>query len=84
MSLRSTKACGPFSISTSLLKTLKGVLSPPQQLLFNYSFSTAMVREQFKVARVVSIYKNGSSCLVSNYRPIPYFPYLIKLYENVQ
>ena len=50
MSLSSTKASGPFSISTSLLKTLKGVLSIPLQLLFNCSFSTGLVPDQFKVA----------------------------------
>ena len=70
MSLSSNKACGPSSISTSLLKTLKGVLSIPLQLLFNCSFSTGLVPDQFKVARVVPIYKKGSSFLVSNYRPI--------------
>lgn len=67
MSLSSTKACGPFSISTSLLKTLKSVLSVPLQLLFNCSFSTGMVPDQFQLARVVPIHKEGSSCLVSNF-----------------
>ena len=70
MSLSSNKACGPSSISTFLLKTLKGVLSIPLQLLFNCSFSTGLVPDQFKVARVVPIHKKGSSFLVSNYRPI--------------
>ena len=59
MSLSSIKACGPFSISTSLLKTLKSVLSVPLQLLFNSSFSTGMVPDQFKVARVVPVHKKG-------------------------
>ena len=57
MSLSFNKACGPFSISASLLKTLKGVLSIPLQLLFNRSFSTGLVPDQFKVVRVVPIHK---------------------------
>ena len=57
MSLSFNKACGPFSISASLLKTLKGVLSIPLQLLFNHSFSTGLVPDQFKVVRVVPIHK---------------------------
>ena len=57
MSLSSNKACVPFSISASLLKTLKGVLSIPLQLLFNRSFSTGLVPDQFKVVRVVPIHK---------------------------
>ena len=82
MSLSSTKACGPFSISTSLLKTLKSVLSVPLQLLFNCSFSTGMVPDQFKVARVVPIHKKGSSCLVSNYRTISLLSIFNKLIEK--
>ena len=83
MSLSSTKACGSFSISTSLLKTLKGVLSIPVQLFFNYSFSTSMVSDQFKVARVVPIHKKGFSSLVSNYRPISLLSIFNKLIEKL-
>ena len=82
MSLSSTKACGPLIISTSLLKTLKSVLSVPLELLFNCSFSTGMVPDQFKVARVVPIHKKGSSCLVSNYRPISLLSIFNKLIEK--
>ena len=70
MSLSSNKASGPFSISTSLLKTLKGVLYIPLQLLCNCSFSTGLVPDQFKVTRVIPIHKKGSSFLASNYKPI--------------
>ncbi|KAK2553109.1 hypothetical protein P5673_025558 [Acropora cervicornis] len=64
MSLSSAKAGSTFSISTSLLKTLKGILSIPLQLLFYCSFSTGLM------AREVPIHKKGSSYLVSNYRLI--------------
>ena len=57
VSLSSNKACGSLSISTSLLKTLKGVLSIALHLLFNCSFSNGLVPDQFKVARVVPIHK---------------------------
>ena len=83
MSLSSAKASGPFSISTSLLKTLKGILSIPLQLLFNCSFSTGLVPDQFKVARVVPIHKKGSSYLVSNYRPISLLSIFNKLIEKL-
>ena len=83
MSLSSNKACGPSSISTSLLKTLKGVLSIPHQLLFNCSFSTGLVPDQFKVARVVPIHKKGSSFLVSNYRPISLLSIFNKVIEKL-
>ena len=50
ISLSSAKACSPFSISTSLPKTLKGVISIPLQLHFNCSFFTGLVPNQVKMA----------------------------------
>ena len=66
-----------------IIKTLKGVLSIPLQLLFNCSFSTGIVPDQLKVARVVPIHKKGSSCLVSNYRPISLLSIFNKLIEKL-
>ena len=42
-----------------------------------------MVPGQFKVARVVPIHKKGSSCLVSNYRPISLLSIFNKLIEKL-
>ena len=42
-----------------------------------------MVSDQFKVTRVVPIHKKGSSCLVSNYRPISLLSIFNKLIEKV-
>ena len=83
MSFNLTKTCGPFSIPTSILKILKSVLAIPLQLLFNYSFYSGTVPDQFKVARVVPIHKKGSTCLVSNYRPISLLSIFNKLLEKL-
>ena len=50
-------------------------------LLFNCSFSTGLVPDQFKVARVVP--KKGSSFLVSNYRPISLLSIFNKVIEKL-
>ena len=83
MSPSSNKACGPFSFSTSLLKTLKGVLPIPLQQLFNHSFPTGLVSDQFKVVRVVPIHKKRSSFLVSNNRPISLLSIFNKVIEKL-
>ena len=83
MSPSSNKACGPFSISTSLLKTLKSVLPIPLQLLFNHSFPTGLVPDQFKVVRVVPIRKKGPVFLVSNNRPISLLSIFNKVNEKL-
>lgn len=58
--LNASKSTGPFSIPCKLLiKSFKHVLSGPLAFLFNYSFSTGIVPNQFKMARVIPIYKKG-------------------------
>ena len=83
MSPSSNKACGPFSISTSLPETLKGVLPIPLQPLFNHSFPTGLVPDQFKVVRVVPIRKKRSSFFVSNNRPISLLSIFNKVIEKL-
>ena len=68
--LNVSKSVGPFSIPTKLLKILKFLLSGPLAYLFNCSFITGIIPDQFKLARVIPIYKKGSRSTVSNYRPI--------------
>ena len=57
--LNTKKACGPFSIPAKLLKLLKCFLSKPLETVFNISFTTGMVPDNFKVAKVIPIHKKG-------------------------
>ena len=68
--LNSSKASGPFSIPICLLKLLKTCLSFPLQIIFNFSFSSGCVPDQFKVANVIPIHKKDSVTCMNNYRPI--------------
>ena len=52
-SLRSGKACGPFSIPVPLLKILKFVISKHLEILYNNSFSSGSFLDAFKIARVI-------------------------------
>ena len=47
-SLNSSKASGPFSIPSYMLKLLKTCLSFPLQLIYNLSFSIGRVPDQLK------------------------------------
>ena len=62
--LSSSKPSGPFS---SILKLLKTTLSKPLELIYNLSFSTGIVPDNFKIARVIPIYKKGSHIFVVNF-----------------
>ena len=68
--LKSGKASGPFSIPVSLLKGLNSIIAKPLEILYNLLFSSGTVRDSFKMARVIPVYKSDSSSFLSNYRPI--------------
>ena len=82
-SLRSGKACGPFSIPVPLLKILKFVISKPLEILYNYSFSSGCVPDAFKIARVIPVYKSGSRLLLTNYRPMSLLPIFNQILEKL-
>ena len=49
--------------------------------IFNSSLSKGVFPDQLKTAKVVPIFKNGDTLLVSNYRPISLLNVLSKLLE---
>ena len=59
ISLNSSKASGPFSIPVCLLKLLKTCISFPLEFIFNISFSSGCVPDQFKLANVIPVHKKG-------------------------
>ena len=65
--LKSSKATGPYSIQTKILKVFKVYLSKPLEIIFNKSFSTGTVPDYFKVAIVIQVLKCGSQICLKNY-----------------
>ena len=55
--LNVSKATGPFSIPTKILKLVKTVISKPLEIVLNSSFVTGIVPDKFKIARVFPIFK---------------------------
>ena len=51
--------------------------------LFNTSFSTAIVPDTWKIAKVTPLQKTGNKSLVSNLRPISILPLTSKLIEKI-
>ena len=60
--LNPNKLTGPFSIPVVPLKILKNYISCPLEILFNNycSFTSGIVPDHFKVAKVIPVYKKGS------------------------
>ena len=53
------KSTGPYSIPVAILKATKHVISSPLEIIVNASFSTGIVPDLFKIAKVTLFFKKG-------------------------
>ena len=85
-SLDPCKAMGPYRNKNSkkfYLKILNNLISIPLEILYNFLFSSGTVPDQFKVAKVIPVYKKNSALSVSNYRPISLLSVFNKILEKL-
>ena len=57
--LNANKSTGPYSIPVAILKATKHVISAPLEIIVNASFSTGIVPDLFKIAKVTLFFKKG-------------------------
>ena len=70
-------------ISPKLLKALSSSFSNALSYLFNSCMLSGVFPDELKIAKVIPLYKSGSSNLMSNYRPISILPTLSKIFEKL-
>ena len=78
-----SKACGPFSIPTKILKEFSNILSPIITVLVNKSLKEGIFPNLLKSALVCPIYKKSDKTKCENYRPISLLSNLSKIFERV-
>ena len=75
---------GPDGIPSIFLKTFARQLSAPLQMIFQKSFDTGCIPNDFKCAHVVPIFKRkGQSSDPVNYRPVSLTSVCCKAFEKI-
>lgn len=82
-SLSNKKSCGHDGINTILIKDNVKHFCKPLTYLFNLSLSSGSFPSNFKVAKVIPLFKKGDHLLTSNYRPISLLCTFSKILEKL-
>ena len=72
--LRNNKATGIHNIPNKILKDNVDILSPYLEEIFNFSMKTGVFPDEFKVGKVIPMFKLGEMEDLNNYRPISVLP----------
>ena len=77
------KSSGPSSIPVKLLLTISDLIVYPLCKIINKSFETGIFPDAIKIAKVISVFKKGSTQDVNNYRPISLLSIFDKIFEKL-
>ena len=78
-----TKSPGPDGIAGTVLKKCSSSLSYPLSILFNISFASGQLPQDWKLANVVPVHKKGDKADIENYRPISLTSLVMKIMEKI-
>ena len=82
-SLDNKSSSGCDGLSNTMVKSLKNELYMPLTLIINQTLHTEIYPNEFKIAKVIPVFKKGDPILLTNYRPISLLPTLSKIFERV-
>ena len=68
--LKLNKSPGPDNLSPNFIKKLIDDLTEPLTIIFQNSYKTGIVPNQWKIAKITALFKKGNRSYVGNYRPV--------------
>ena len=77
-----SKAAGPDGLHGMVLKNCASSLAKPLTALFNISYVTGCIPEDWKLASIVPIHKKDEKGSVENYRPVSLTSLTMKIFER--
>ena len=81
--MKTSHGSGHDSIASSYLKIALPIVGGSFCDIFNKSLFTGKFPNEWKLARIASIFKSGARDDRSNYRPISVLPFISKLFEKL-
>ena len=82
-SLDPSKAKGPDNIPTKILKETAEECAPILTKLFNLSYQSGIIPDDWKDANVHAVFKKGSKVKPANYRPVSLTSVCCKIIEHI-
>ena len=77
-----SKTAGPDGIHGMVLKNCASTLAKPLTIMFNISFVTGSIPNEWKLASIVPVHEKNEKGSVENYRPISLTSLIMKVFER--
>ncbi len=81
--LKPKKSTGYDNVSNYVVKCIRASISIPLTIIINHGIRTKEFPDEFKIAKVMPIFKKGDTESMTNYRPISLLPTFSKVFEKV-
>ena len=81
--LSSNKATGIDKISCKIIKMVTPAIADSLTYIFNQAIALSSFPDEWKMARVIPLYKGGQRNIPGNYRPISVLPTISKVMERI-